>query len=75
MKALVVYSGGLDSTVALYWAIKKYDEVETVSFTYGSKHNEQEHEHAMKTCEKLGIKNTLISLDFINQYFQSDLLQ
>lgn len=75
MKALVVFSGGLDSTTAVYWALKKYDEVETISFDYGSKHNQIEHSYALKTCEKLGIKNTLINLDFINKYFKSDLLK
>lgn len=74
-KALVVFSGGLDSTVALYWAMNNYELVETVSFNYGSKHNEQEHAHALKTCEKLGVKNTCIDLDFMNQYFKSDLLK
>ena len=74
-KALVVFSGGLDSTTLLYYAIKHFDEVETLSFTYGSKHNDIEHEYALKTCEKLNIKNTLISLDFISQYFKSDLLK
>lgn len=75
MKALVVFSGGLDSTTAVYWALKNYDKVETLSFTYGSKHNDIEHYYALKTCEKLNIKNTLISLDFISQYFKSDLLK
>ena len=74
-KALVVFSGGMDSTVALYWAIKNYREVETISFNYHSKHNDMEYSYAQKTCEKLGVKNTRISLDFINQYFKSDLLQ
>ena len=75
MKALVVFSGGLDSTTLLYYAINHFDEVETLSFTYGSKHNDMEHYYALKTCEKLNIKNTLISLDFISQYFKSDLLK
>lgn len=75
MKALVILSGGLDSTTALYWAIKKYAEVETLTFNYGSKHNDIENEYAKKTCEKLGIKNTIIHLDFMNKYFKSDLLQ
>lgn len=74
-KALVVFSGGVDSTTALYWAMKHFNEVETLSFTYGSKHNYIEHQYALKTCEKLNIKNTLIPLDFIGQYFKSDLLQ
>ena len=75
MKALVILSGGLDSTTALYWAIKEYDEVETLTFNYGSKHNDIENEYAKKTCEKLGIKNTVIKIGFINDYFKSDLLK
>ena len=74
-KALVVFSGGMDSTVALYDAIEKYEDVETITFNYGSKHNDAEYAYALKTCGKLGVKNTRIDLDFINQYFQSDLLK
>lgn len=75
MKALVILSGGLDSTTALYWAIKEYDYVETITFNYGSKHNDIENKYAKMTCDRLGIKNTLIHLDFINNYFKSDLLK
>lgn len=75
MKALVVFSGGLDSTVALYWAQKRYDEVTTISFNYGSKHNEMEYTYAQKTCQKLGVNNVRIDLDFMNKYFKSDLLK
>ncbi len=37
-KALVVYSGGQDSTTCLFWAKKHFDEVYALSFTYGQKH-------------------------------------
>lgn len=74
-KALVVFSGGMDSTVGVYWAVKNYKEVETLSFNYGSKHNDMEYSYARKTCEKLGLKNVRISLDFVNQFFKSDLLK
>ena len=37
-KALVLFSGGQDSTVCLAWALARYDEVETVGFDYGQKH-------------------------------------
>lgn len=75
MKALVVLSGGLDSTTALYWAKKKYDDVEAISFNYGSKHNDIEFSYAERTCKKLNVKITRINLDFINKYFKSDLLK
>ncbi|MDR0868230.1 MAG: 7-cyano-7-deazaguanine synthase QueC [Planctomycetota bacterium] len=73
-KALVVFSGGMDSAVALYWAREKFAAVATVSFAYGAKHNAVEHRHALKTCAKLGVENTLIELPFIGQHFTSSLL-
>jgi len=37
-KALVLFSGGIDSTTALYWARGRYAEVSALSFDYGQRH-------------------------------------
>ncbi len=37
-KALVLFSGGQDSSIALAWALARYDHVETVGFDYGQRH-------------------------------------
>ncbi len=36
--ALVLFSGGQDSTVCLVWALARFDHVETVGFDYGQRH-------------------------------------
>ena len=36
--ALVLFSGGQDSTVCLAWALSRFDRVETVGFDYGQRH-------------------------------------
>ena len=72
MKALLIYSGGLDSTTLLY----EYKEsiALAVTFDYGSKHNAKEIACAKENCQRLGIRHLVIPLGFIGQYFKSDLL-
>ena len=73
--ALVVFSGGMDSTTALLWARREFSGVSAVSFFYGAKHNARELAAANVICRKLNIPRLEIPLDFIGKYFHSSLLK
>lgn len=75
MKTLILLSGGMDSTAALYWAMKHHEVVGAVSFDYGSKHNAREITLAMWHCLQLGIPHDTVALPFVNELFASDLLK
>lgn len=71
MKALVLFSGGVDSTTCLALAIDKYgaDEVLALSVFYGQKHR-KEMEAARKNAEHYGVK--LRELDLALLFADSD---
>jgi 7-cyano-7-deazaguanine synthase len=60
--SLVLFSGGIDSTTALYWAFKRYRSVVPVIFDYGQKHR-VEIRMAKKTCQKLRLAPKIIKTD------------
>jgi 7-cyano-7-deazaguanine synthase len=52
--ALVLFSGGQDSTTCLYWALNRYVRVEAIGFQYGQKHH-VELEQAALIAKKAGV--------------------
>lgn len=64
--ALVCLSGGQDSTTCLYWALKNFDHVEAVCFSYGQKHA-LEVEVARRIAEKAGVAFSLLDLSLLGQ--------
>lgn len=60
-KAVVLFSGGLDSTTCLYWALSQGYACEALTLTYGQRH-EREIRAAQKIAQKLGIKQHIIDL-------------
>ncbi|WP_313238472.1 7-cyano-7-deazaguanine synthase QueC [Sporosarcina ureae] len=65
-KAVIVFSGGQDSTTCLLWAMGEFDEVETVTFLYGQRHK-LEVDCATKIAKDLGVKQKIIQMDVLNQ--------
>jgi len=72
---VLILSGGMDSTVALYQALAAGKTVTALSFNYGAKHNHRELPLAQATCRALGVEHQVVELDCINTLFRSDLLQ
>lgn len=64
--AVVVFSGGQDSTTCLLWAMKKYKKVYAVSFDYGQRHK-LELECAKDICKKFGIEHEILDMSLLNQ--------
>lgn len=63
-KALVVLSGGQDSTTCLYWAIDRFgaDSVSTVTFDYGQRHR-IEIDCARRVAEAAAVENAVLPID------------
>jgi 7-cyano-7-deazaguanine synthase len=75
-KALVILSGGLDSTTLLYDLVKKFGnkEVLAISFNYGSKHSKWELSCAMNTCNNLKVEHKVLDIRPVFSLFKSSLL-
>lgn len=64
-KSVVLLSGGVDSTVALYWALSLYEKVFALTFDYGQRHR-IEINTAKKLTKKLQISHKILKVD-LNQ--------
>ena len=65
-KALVVFSGGQDSTTCLFWALRHFSKVHTITFGYGQKHS-AEIECARKIAEIAGVDFHFMDVSFIGR--------
>lgn len=60
--AVVLFSGGLDSTTCLYWAKSQFKTVTAVSFCYGQRHSSELHA-AQNIAKKLSVRYHVIDID------------
>lgn len=73
-KALVVFSGGQDSTTCLFYAIAKFKEVELVTFQYGQRHD-TEIEVAKQIAQEQGLKHHILDMSLLSQLTPNALTQ
>ncbi|MFC5703077.1 7-cyano-7-deazaguanine synthase QueC [Cohnella faecalis] len=65
-KAIVVFSGGQDSTTCLFWAMERFGEVEAVTFDYGQRHK-LEVEVAAGIAKELGVRHHVLDMSLLGQ--------
>ncbi|NNE62229.1 MAG: 7-cyano-7-deazaguanine synthase QueC [Woeseia sp.] len=63
--AVVVLSGGQDSTTCLYWALQRFSDVRTVTFDYGQRHR-IELDCAARIAAEVGVAHQQLPLDSLS---------
>ncbi len=61
-KSIVLFSGGIDSTTTLYWAIRRYQKVYALTFSYGQRHS-LEIAMAQKIAQNLNVLHQILDVD------------
>lgn len=72
-KAVVIYSGGMDSFTILQRAYKDGYDLYPLTFDYGQKHS-KEIDYARRVCDELNLPHRIIDITAINQLLQSSSL-
>jgi len=71
-KALVLLSGGQDSTTCLFWAKKNFDHVEAIGFNYGQRHK-KELQCALEITKNAYIKYYIVNINTLDEISQNAL--
>lgn len=74
-KAIVIHSGGMDSSICLALAIKEFgvENVESLTFCYDQR-NSTELQASEKICKDWGVDRTVIQIDILNQITSNALI-
>lgn len=72
-KAVIILSGGVDSTTLLYDLLRKGYDIRAISFDYGQRHI-KELGMAQRTCEKVGVEHTIVDLTSLSAILSNNAL-
>lgn len=70
--ALVLFSGGQDSTTCLFWAKKNFSLVRAIAFNYGQRH-QTELEAAKQIAREANVNLNIFNIDLLSQLTQNAL--
>ncbi|AXZ24123.1 7-cyano-7-deazaguanine synthase QueC [Staphylococcus warneri] len=73
-KAIVVFSGGQDSTTCLFYAKKHFKDVILVTFNYGQRHD-AEIEVAKKIAQEQNVEHHILDMSLLSQLTPNALTQ
>lgn len=74
VKAIIILSGGLDSSVALHMSKERYDFVLALTFDYGQRAARKEEEAAQKFCKLLNIPHRCIEISWLKEITRTALV-
>ncbi|MCG3225512.1 MAG: 7-cyano-7-deazaguanine synthase QueC [Candidatus Heimdallarchaeota archaeon] len=69
--AIVLFSGGLDSTACVYWALDRYEKIILLSLLYGSKEDEVIERVNQKYSSLLSLEGKIITIPFLGEFAKS----
>lgn len=73
-KSIVLLSGGLDSSVNLYWALRETEILKVLTFNYGQRAAEKEIAAASWLCREHNLNHQVIDLTWFREFTRTSLV-
>jgi 7-cyano-7-deazaguanine synthase len=70
--AMVLLSGGMDSTICLYWAKERFHKIEAITFDYGQRHS-REIQAAIRIALQANVEHRIIPFSVLGELLDTAL--